>query len=187
VQEVDDICKTKLHDLQPNTVLGAPDPKSVQAWTHIDARASLASAHRKLQRMTAMSELQGGRSSASAAASRAAAEGAVAGKGWRKLVAEYRRRLLHVVKAKYGEKLFVWAHPSQFLQLWLATCVFQVVGTADASACLMVEEGRAQSRLFMQQCCTCFLTCLSELPVAMLMLLCAGNLHQHLEHSIEPA
>jgi hypothetical protein len=105
LQEVDDICKTKLHDLKPNPVLGTPDPKSVQAWTHIDARASLASAHRKLQRLTALSELQGGGSSSAAAASRAAAADAVGGKGWRKLVEEYRRRLLHVVKAKYGEDM----------------------------------------------------------------------------------
>jgi hypothetical protein len=54
--------------------------------------------------MTALSELQGG-SPAAAAASRTAAAAAVGGKGWRKLVAEYRRRLLHVVKAKYGEDM----------------------------------------------------------------------------------
>jgi hypothetical protein len=102
LQEVDDICKTKLQDLTSNPVLGCPDPKSVQAWTHIDARASLASAQRKLHRMSALSELQGG-SAAAASASRAAADDAVGGKGWRKLVSEYRSRLLHVVKAKYGE------------------------------------------------------------------------------------
>jgi hypothetical protein len=53
--------------------------------------------------MKALSELQGGGSSAAAASSRAAAAAAVGGKCWRKLVCEYRSRLLHVVKAKYGE------------------------------------------------------------------------------------
>ncbi|KAF6265731.1 Sodium/hydrogen exchanger family-domain-containing protein [Scenedesmus sp. NREL 46B-D3] len=108
LQEVDDICSTRLHDqaaLHPNPVLGRPDVTAVQAWTHIDARASLASAARKLRRSKALSEHQGGSAAAAAAAaaSRAAADEAVGGKGWRQLVSEYRSRLLHVVKAKYGE------------------------------------------------------------------------------------
>ncbi|WIA34707.1 hypothetical protein OEZ86_013018 [Tetradesmus obliquus] len=102
LQEVDDICSSKLQHLDPNPVLGCPDPKSVQAWTDTDARASLASAQRRLRRLKALSELQGG-SSAAAASSKAAAAAAVGGRGWRQLVCEYRSRLLHVVKAKYGE------------------------------------------------------------------------------------
>ncbi|WIA14531.1 hypothetical protein OEZ85_003050 [Tetradesmus obliquus] len=102
LQEVDDICSSKLQHLDPNPVLGCPDPKSVQAWTDVDARASLASAQRRLRRLKALSELQGG-SSAAAASSKAAAAAAVGGRGWRQLVCEYRSRLLHVVKAKYGE------------------------------------------------------------------------------------
>jgi hypothetical protein len=102
LQEVDDICNSKLQTIKANPVLGSPEASSIQAWTHIDARASIASAQRKLQRLKALSELQGG-CAAAAAASRAAAAAAVGGKGWHELVCEYRSRLLHVVKAKYGE------------------------------------------------------------------------------------
>lgn len=101
-QEVDDIRTTKLQQLQPNPILGAADPAVVLAWTAVDAKATLAAAGRKLRRLGALSETQGA-SVQAAAVTKGAAESAVGGHGWRELVAEYRRRLLHVVKATYGE------------------------------------------------------------------------------------
>lgn len=90
-----------IKDLQPNPVLGDPRKEVVSAWTAVDTQSVLTKARKKLNRMHAMAELRS--QGWSAAATRAAADTAAGGKGWRDLLTEYRARLLRVVKATYGE------------------------------------------------------------------------------------
>ena len=96
LQEVEGIRQSQISKLKPNPVLGVADPVAVSAWTSVDTHYTLVKVHKRLRRLKASTEhVIGG-------AFQAAADSAVGGYGWRQQLAEYRARLLRVVKATYG-------------------------------------------------------------------------------------
>ncbi len=108
-QELDDIRDSCLAQPGSNAVLGTPQPEQVRAWTSVNAQSAISQGERRLHRASAMLHQRQRKSSVfdkkksrtsaySPAAERSAA-----------VLQEYRRRLLSIVKATYGESVFVCA------------------------------------------------------------------------------
>lgn len=103
LKEVDGIADATLSCSDPDDVLGPPDSGLVKKWSAVGAAASLSAAHhRVLRRLKAMAS--GGRpgSKGSARTDATVAAALEDGPGDRTL-RELRARLLHVVKASYGD------------------------------------------------------------------------------------
>eukprot|EP00878_Enallax_costatus_P006804 GHUV01007132.1.p1 GENE.GHUV01007132.1~~GHUV01007132.1.p1 ORF type:complete len:889 (+),score=286.27 GHUV01007132.1:1018-3684(+) len=103
LQEVDAIREINLANLKPSAVMGKPDPNIVSAWTSLDTHSMLHNVHKRFQRSHATAESGPRSKDPAAVATREAAASAVGGHGRLQLLAEYRARLLRVVKATYGD------------------------------------------------------------------------------------
>lgn len=103
LKEVDGIADATLAVSHADDVLGPPDPRLVKRWSAVAAAASLSPAHhRVLKRLSAMRS--GGRKgSKGSARTDAAVAAALEDSPTDKKLQEYRARLLHIVKASYGD------------------------------------------------------------------------------------